>query len=174
MTRGCRKGAVSGWQPVRRYSCMRMQTVDYSPSEPTPEAVLRLAHSRFYQRLHRRYASELALFPAGVPVRAGMEEALDALSRQGMDLGAALRVLRQLVMERLVQLDCAQQAPLAVVTQTVTQLAEVVLDRACIQVRRELDERHGAPLGPQRCGFPGGSEGWQPVYRYSCVAHADR
>jgi len=126
-----------------------MQTVDYSPSEPTPEAVLRLAHSRFYQRLHRRYATELALFPAGVPVRAGMEEALDALSRQGMDLGAALRVLRQLVMERLVQLDCAQQAPLAVVTQTVTQLAEVVLDRACLQVRRELDERHGAPLGPE-------------------------
>ncbi|MCD2512319.1 bifunctional [glutamate--ammonia ligase]-adenylyl-L-tyrosine phosphorylase/[glutamate--ammonia-ligase] adenylyltransferase [Comamonas endophytica] len=126
-----------------------MQTVDYSPSQPAPEAVSRLAHSRFYQRLHRRYEAELALFPAGVPSRAGMEQALDALSRQGMDPGAALRVLRQLVMERLMQLDCAQQAPLAVVTQTVTWLAEVALDRACIQARRELDERHGAPTGPE-------------------------
>lgn len=126
-----------------------MQTVDYSPSELAPEAVERLAHSRFYQRLHRRYAAELALFPAGVPARAGMEQALDALAAQGMDLSAALRVLRQLVMERLIQLDCAQQAPLAVVTQAVTQLAEVALDRACHQVRNELDGRHGAPTGPE-------------------------
>ena len=126
-----------------------MQTVDYSPSELAPEAHSRLAHSRFYQRLHRRYAEELGFFPEGVPQRAGMEQALDALSRQGMDLSAALRVLRQLVMERLLQLDCAQQAPLAVVTQAVTQLAEVALDRACSQVRADLDSRHGAPVGPE-------------------------
>lgn len=126
-----------------------MQTVDYSPSELAPEAHSRLAHSRFYQRLHRRYAEELGLFPGGVPQRAGMEHALDALCRQGMDLSAALRVLRQLVMERLLQLDCAQQAPLAVVTQAVTQLAEVALDRACSQVRADLDSRHGAPTGPE-------------------------
>ena len=126
-----------------------MQTVDYSPSELAPEAHSRLAHSRFYQRLHRRYAAELGLFPEGVPQRAGMEQALDALCRQGLDLSAALRVLRQLVMERLLQLDCAQQAPLAVVTQAVTQLAEVALDRACSQVRADLDSRHGAPTGPE-------------------------
>jgi glutamate-ammonia-ligase adenylyltransferase len=126
-----------------------MQTVDYSPSELAPEAHSRLAHSRFYQRLHRRYAEELGLFPQGVPQRAGMEQALDALLGQGHDLSAALRVLRQLVMERLLQLDCAQQAPLAVVTQAVTQLAEVALDRACSQVRADLDSRHGAPTGPE-------------------------
>ncbi|MBS7777445.1 bifunctional [glutamate--ammonia ligase]-adenylyl-L-tyrosine phosphorylase/[glutamate--ammonia-ligase] adenylyltransferase [Acidovorax sp. CCYZU-2555] len=126
-----------------------MQTVDYSPSELAPEAHSRLEHSRFYQRLHRRYAEELGLFPEGVPQRAGMEQALDALFRQGLDLSAALRVLRQLVMERLLQLDCAQQAPLAVITQAVTQLAEVALDRACIQVRADLDSRHGAPTGPE-------------------------
>ena len=126
-----------------------MQTVDYSPSELAPEALSRLEQSRFYQRLHRRYAAELGLFPEGVPHRAGMEQALQALLDQGMELSGALRVLRQLVMERLVQLDCAQQAPLAVVTQTVTQLAEVALDRACHQVRAELDSRHGAPMGPE-------------------------
>jgi len=126
-----------------------MQTVDYSPSELAPEAHSRLAHSRFYQRLHRRYAEELGLFPQGVPQRAGMEQALDALLGQGLELSAALRVLRQLVMERLLQLDCAQQAPLAVVTQAVTQLAEVALDRACSQVRADLDSRHGAPTGPE-------------------------
>ncbi|QKV51476.1 bifunctional [glutamate--ammonia ligase]-adenylyl-L-tyrosine phosphorylase/[glutamate--ammonia-ligase] adenylyltransferase [Comamonas antarctica] len=131
-----------------------MQTVDYSPSELAPEAVERLAHSRFYQRLHRRYAGELALFPVGVPSRAGMEQALDALLAQGMDLSAGLRVLRQLVMERLIQLDCAQHAPLAVVTQAVTQLAEVALDRACCQVRHELDGRHGTPTGPEGQAVP--------------------
>jgi len=78
-----------------------------------------------------------------------MEQALDALLGQGLELSAALRVLRQLVMERLLQLDCAQQAPLAVVTQAVTQLAEVALDRACSQVRADLDSRHGAPTGPE-------------------------
>ena len=125
-----------------------MQTVDYSPSNLAPEAALRLTHSRFYQRLHRRYADELALFPAGVPVRALMEQALLALGRQGLDLSAALRVLRQLVLERLVQLDCAQQAPLTAVMQAMTELAELALDRACRQVRAELDSRHGAPTGP--------------------------
>jgi glutamate-ammonia-ligase adenylyltransferase len=78
-----------------------------------------------------------------------MEQAFDALLGQGLELSAALRVLRQLVMERLLQLDCAQQAPLAVVTQAVTQLAEVALDRACSQVRADLDSRHGAPTGPE-------------------------
>ena len=130
------------------FSVLRMQTVDYSPSDLAPEAALRLEHSRFYQRLHRRYGEELALFPPGVPTRAVMAPALAALLAKGLELSAALRVLRQLVMERLMQLDCAQQAPLAVVTQAVTELAELALDRACQHVRADLDSRHGAPTGP--------------------------
>lgn len=58
-------------------------------------------------------------------------------------------MLRQLVMERLIQLDCEAQTPLADITRAVTELAELALDRACQQARRELDERHGAPRGPQ-------------------------
>ena len=71
---------------------------------PNPQTGL-AGPSRFNQRLHRRYESEFALLPAGTPVRATMEKAYDALRAQGHDTGAALRVLRQLVMERLIRLD---------------------------------------------------------------------
>ncbi|MDR0227034.1 MAG: bifunctional [glutamate--ammonia ligase]-adenylyl-L-tyrosine phosphorylase/[glutamate--ammonia-ligase] adenylyltransferase [Burkholderiaceae bacterium] len=106
-------------------------------------------YSRFHQRLHRRYADDLALLPPGPPQRAGMEQALAALLDKGLDLSACLRVLRQLVMERVMVLDCEQHAPLDVVTRAVTELAELALERACLQVRAELDARHGAPQGPE-------------------------
>ena len=63
-------------------------------------------HSRFVQRIRRRYAGELALLPAGEPVRATMRAAYDALQPLGLGTGARLRILRQLVLERLVVLDC--------------------------------------------------------------------
>ncbi|MBQ0131059.1 MAG: bifunctional [glutamate--ammonia ligase]-adenylyl-L-tyrosine phosphorylase/[glutamate--ammonia-ligase] adenylyltransferase [Comamonas sp.] len=106
------------------------------------------AHSRFWQRLHRRYADVMHTLPSGAPERASMEQTLSQLQAQGLDLSAALRVLRQLVMERLMTLDCAQRIDLAAVTRSVTELAELALDRACIEVRRTLDERHGAPRSP--------------------------
>ncbi|MBO9678821.1 MAG: bifunctional [glutamate--ammonia ligase]-adenylyl-L-tyrosine phosphorylase/[glutamate--ammonia-ligase] adenylyltransferase [Acidovorax sp.] len=120
------------------------------PSVPASEpAGARLAaHSRFFQRLHRRYAEELALLPPGPPTRASMEQALDRLRQRGLDTGAALRVLRQLVMERLIALDCEGEAPLEQVTGAVTELAELALDRACQQARADLDALHGAPQGP--------------------------
>ena len=113
-----------------------------------PAATALASHSRFYQRLHRRYAAELALLPPGAPVLATMEQAYDALRARGCDTGTALRVLRQIVMERLIQLDCEAAAPLADITRAVTELAELALDKACEHARRELDERHGAPQGP--------------------------
>ncbi|WHZ10034.1 MAG: glutamine synthetase adenylyl-L-tyrosine phosphorylase/ Glutamate-ammonia-ligase adenylyltransferase [Burkholderiaceae bacterium] len=100
------------------------------------------------QRVRRRHASELALLPAGAPRRSAMQQSLAALQAQGLDDAAALRVLRQLVLERLVTLDCERQAPLEVVTLAMTELAEVALDRACAQAVAELDARHGAPLAP--------------------------
>lgn len=105
-------------------------------------------HSRFYQRLHRRYEADLQLLPPGVPRWSSMEKAYDRLCARGCDTGTALRVLRQLVMERLIQADCEAQAPLDEITGAVTELAELALDKACQQARRELDERHGAPRGP--------------------------
>ena len=106
-------------------------------------------YSRMCQRLRHRYADWMACLPAGAPVRDTMLQALDALRGKGLDLGAALRVLRQLVMERLIQLDCEAQTPLADITRAVTELAELALDHACRHAREELDSRHGAPLGPQ-------------------------
>ncbi len=104
--------------------------------------------SRFVQRLRRRYAAEMPLLPEGAPRRAAMQAALQSLRDRGHDTGAALRILRQLVMERLVALDCDHQAPLEVVTTAVTELAEVALDEACRHAERELDARHGMPLTP--------------------------
>ena len=106
-------------------------------------------HSRFQQRLQRRYGAELTLLAPGRPDHARMNQACDALLARGHGLGAALRILRQLVMHRLITLDCDQGAPLADITGTVTALAELALDRACRAARAELDARHGVPLGPQ-------------------------
>ena len=102
-------------------------------------------HSRFVQRVRRRYAAELHLLPAGEPVLASMRACLAQLRETGLPVPAALRVLRQLVLERLVVLDCEQAAPLAVVTRAVTELAELALDEACKLACADLDELHGAP-----------------------------
>jgi len=105
-------------------------------------------HSRFVQRLRRRYEAQLSLLPDGAPTLATMGATHAALIAQGLEAGAALRVLRQLVMERLVVLDGERQAPLEVITAGVTALAEFSLDVACRQAFVELDARHGAPLTP--------------------------
>ncbi len=110
------------------------------------------AYSRFVQRIRRRYAGELGLLPEGAPLRPAMQTAFDALLATGLETGAALRVLRQLVMERLVVLDCdgacEQQATLAVVTRAMTELAELALDVAMRSSCETLDALHGAPQAP--------------------------
>jgi glutamate-ammonia-ligase adenylyltransferase len=124
-----------------------MTAAHASGSGDAPMAPLS-SYSRFVQRLRRRYAAELALLPAGTPVRSHMIEAYEALRKRGEATGDALRIVRQLVMERLVTLDCEHQAALADVTRAVTELAEFALDTACQQAFTELDAVHGAPLGP--------------------------
>jgi glutamate-ammonia-ligase adenylyltransferase len=113
-----------------------------------PAPTLLSSDSRFAQRLRRRYAAELPLLAPGHPARAPMEAAYATLRGRGDDAGTALRILRQLVLERLIGLDCDQQVPLGVVTGAMTELAEFALDVACKEARRELDEQYGAPLGP--------------------------
>ncbi|MFT3718846.1 bifunctional [glutamate--ammonia ligase]-adenylyl-L-tyrosine phosphorylase/[glutamate--ammonia-ligase] adenylyltransferase [Pseudorhodoferax sp.] len=120
----------------------------HPPAPASPDAPPLSAHARFVQRLRRRYADELGLLPDGAPRRDAMLATLALLQSRGHGLGAALRILRQLVMERLVTLDCDRQAPLEVVTTAVTELAEVALDQSLLAAERELDERHGMPLAP--------------------------
>jgi glutamate-ammonia-ligase adenylyltransferase len=125
-------------------------SVNQLPSTPSaaPEAAPLSSYSRFVQRLRRRYATELPLLAPGAPRREAMATAYEALRARGDAVGDALRTVRQLVMERLVTLDCDHQAPLAVVTTAVTELAEFALDVACRDACQELDALHGAPLGP--------------------------
>ncbi len=75
-----------------------------------------------------------------------MQNTYDALLGKGLDVSAALRILRQLVMHRLIKLDCEQYAPLRVVTRAVTDLAELALEIALKTAYEELDARHGSPL----------------------------
>lgn len=103
-------------------------------------------YSRFVQRLHRRYTDVFHLLPPGVPNQDTLTATLAALQTTGLDLSAALRVLRQLTLERLAQLDCARQADLTAVTHGMTALAEVTLDGAWQQVMADLDDLHGAPI----------------------------
>ena len=105
-------------------------------------------YSRFVQRLHRRYANELPLLPPGSPTRVSLNAAYAALQAKGLDTSAALRVLRQLTLERLAQIDCSGQADLTAVTHGMTWLAEVTLDIAWQQVMADLDALHGAPTKP--------------------------
>jgi glutamate-ammonia-ligase adenylyltransferase len=103
-------------------------------------------YSRFLQRLHRRYATQWPLLPPGPPVRDSLNAACAALHASGLDTGAALRVLRQLTLARLVQRDCAGQADLQEVTHAMTWLAEITLDMAWQRVISDLDVLHGAPM----------------------------
>ena len=68
---------------------------------PTTTSV---AHSRYIQRVRRRYADELAHFAQaapGTPRTPHITTLIAHLLEQGRELGSALRVARHLVMERL-------------------------------------------------------------------------
>ena len=116
------------------------------------------SHSRYVQRIRRRYADELELLPPGVPNAAALQALVQRLRQPvtaaagapnapaARDLASALRVARQLVLERLTVLDVEQAASLDTVTATMSMLAEVALDLALAQAQSEADERHGEPL----------------------------
>ena len=107
------------------------------------------SHSRFAQRVRRRYEKQLKLLPPGLPDRAALAQTFEALRAEGFDLGSALRCTRQLVLERLLCLDCDEQAPLEHITQCMTLLAEFSLGQACSDAQHSLDETYGAPMTPQ-------------------------
>ena len=102
------------------------------------------AYSRVVQRLRRRYAQELPLLPTGAPNPNHLQTCFTALVSQHAP-AVALRILRQLVFERLVVMDCCEQADLSVITHAMTDLAEFSLDIAFSEARRQLAERHGTP-----------------------------
>jgi glutamate-ammonia-ligase adenylyltransferase len=120
-----------------------------SPELPsTSMTQARADHSRFVQRIRRRYAGELALLPPGLPRRdaiLALIERLMAGEPPGRSLSSAMRVARQLVLERLAVLDVEAGAAMSDITCAMTELAEATLDLALAQGQRELDARHGVP-----------------------------
>ncbi|MDP2368017.1 bifunctional [glutamate--ammonia ligase]-adenylyl-L-tyrosine phosphorylase/[glutamate--ammonia-ligase] adenylyltransferase [Rhodoferax sp.] len=104
------------------------------------------AHSRFGQRIRRRYEGQLLALQGGMPNRDSITAAYATLLGEGADIGAALRITRQLVLERLLQLDCDEGVPWDRIAQAMTDLAEFSLNLACGHVERALDEVHGAPI----------------------------
>ncbi len=114
-------------------------------AEAVPSPFGEAAHSRFVQRIRRRYSAELALLPEGLPTRPVIEALVLHLQAGGHSLPSALRVARHLVLERLAVLDIEQQAPMHDVTAAMTHLAEVTLCLALTAARAEQDAINGAP-----------------------------
>ena len=121
------------------------QTPVTAEPEPSAGPRARADHSRFVQRIRRRYADELALLPAGLPRREVVTALIGTLQAAGRTLPSAMRVARQVVLERLAVLDVEHDAPLADITCAMTELAESTLDLALAHAQAELDARHGAP-----------------------------
>jgi glutamate-ammonia-ligase adenylyltransferase len=118
-------------------------------------APARADHSRFVQRVRRRFDAERALLATGLPTRAHIDALIDVLLAGGRSLTSALRVTRQLVLERLAVLDIEQNAAMEDITGAMTDLAEATLDRAVKQAFIDHDARYGAPLNEagQRVDF---------------------
>jgi glutamate-ammonia-ligase adenylyltransferase len=106
-------------------------------------------HSRFVQRIRRRYGAELPLLPAGPFDVAAVTALVHTLRDGGRGLPSALRVARQLCLERLACLDVEQAAPLQTVTHGMTALAEATLELALAQALAEAEMRHGTPRDAQ-------------------------
>ena len=116
------------------------------------DAIALSDHSRYAQRIRRRYATQMSLLPRGLPDVAAIAQLYLSLQLQGFDCPQALRICRQLVLERLLSLDCGDDAAIVsvqAVTLCMTQLAEFALDKACVEVQLVLDQIHGAPLGAE-------------------------
>ncbi|HJV59846.1 MAG TPA: bifunctional [glutamate--ammonia ligase]-adenylyl-L-tyrosine phosphorylase/[glutamate--ammonia-ligase] adenylyltransferase [Albitalea sp.] len=124
------------------------------PTRPDASAAS-AEYSRFVQRVRRRHADELSLLPPGLPRREQIAALIARLQADGRSLASALRVARQLVLERLAVLDIEQGAAMQDVTLAMSELAETALDLALAHARSELDVRYGEPLNEagQRIDF---------------------
>lgn len=106
-------------------------------------------HSRYVQRIRRRYPHELQAFAhqsPRAPLKPELQALLNLLLSEGRSLAEALRVTRQLLIERLATLDVGQHIGLGDVTAAMTQWAELSLEMALTEALAEQDQRFGAPL----------------------------
>ena len=125
-----------------------LQSDDAALQKFEPKAAKLSQHSRYAQRIRRRYASQLGLLPQGLPDLAAIAALYRSLHQQGFDCPQSLRITRQLVLERVLTLDTEGAATVQTVTRCMTHLAEFALETACTVAQQVLDQIHGAPLGP--------------------------
>ena len=119
------------------------------------------AHSRFVQRIRRRYAAELSWLAPGRPRRESIVALVERLRASGRSLVSALRVARQLSIERLAVLDIEAGASLDDVTGAMTELAETTLDLAAgAGFRRSGRALRRAAQRRRRARSTSGSSAW--------------
>jgi [glutamine synthetase] adenylyltransferase / [glutamine synthetase]-adenylyl-L-tyrosine phosphorylase len=110
--------------------------------DESPAAVS--SFSRYATRVRRRFSALLPLLPPGFPNAQALQSCYAALQKNH-DLPASLRITRALAMERLITLDCDQDAPLSAITACMTELAEWSLTVALQYAQAKLQALHGAP-----------------------------
>jgi [glutamine synthetase] adenylyltransferase / [glutamine synthetase]-adenylyl-L-tyrosine phosphorylase len=111
------------------------------------------AFSRYADRLlngNPDYEARLLADCDRIFSRAEMEDVLRVeLAQRPDELKSCLRCLRQQVWLRTAARDLAGLANLTEVIATITALAEVTIAAAQADAERELEERHGAPMGEE-------------------------
>ena len=104
------------------------------------------AFSRFYRRHAGRFDDVLALWPAGIPDRGGIDAAVQHV-RRDQALPASLRRVRNALMLRLIEADLLHDAPLAQVCRGIGSMAESAIAAVLEEAESELRQRHGVPRG---------------------------
>jgi glutamate-ammonia-ligase adenylyltransferase len=127
-----------------------MDTLGSISTADRPQGAL-ATHSRYVQRIRRRYANELVLLShlplsqGAIPRTNDVHALVNALQAQGQSLASSLRIARHLVLERLAVLDIEHGTVMQDITLAMTELAETTLDLALQSARQWLDEKHGVP-----------------------------
>ena len=148
-----RRSVQSSTDPGRNdgFPDRRLATRDGCPCMATIRDMPLAMYSRFVQRVRRRYAARARrCLPPGVPDRAAIVAVVERLQAEGSSLVAALRIARQLTLERLCVLDVEESAPLADITLAMTELAEATLEIALERTLADQDERFGVPRDARR------------------------
>jgi [glutamine synthetase] adenylyltransferase / [glutamine synthetase]-adenylyl-L-tyrosine phosphorylase len=114
-------------------------------ADSTWSAASLASFSRYAKRVRRRYAAQLHLMPAGLPLTSSLHACYAELQKNH-DVAASLRITRSLAMLRLIELDCDEHAALADVMAVMTALAEWSLEKALNLVQTELKASHGKPM----------------------------
>ena len=121
------------------------RSVSIDANEPSDAFTEGAAHSRFVARVRRRHGDLLGRLPPGVPRRETIAALIAGLEADGRPRNEAMRIARQLVIERLCVEDVEREAPLEAIVGAMTDLAEVTLDLALDAALAEQDARHGVP-----------------------------